>query len=163
MTSFYFFNDFFMISVLEKCIKLLAKMWDLESSKHLKSILSGERTFLVKGDKRYIFPNFGHFFNKIRRGPKLEGSAFANFGYSSETERKSRFEMGNSCGVSLKTGLVPVPPYWGEARFDHFRLSSGVSVLSSGFSMSVVGHIRSLPAKFRYLNVKERSYPGTSG
>ena len=48
---------------------------------------------------------------KIRRGPKLEGSAFANFGYSSETERKSRFEMGNSCGVSLKTGLVPVPPY----------------------------------------------------
>ena len=29
---------------------------------------------------------------KIRRGPKLEGYAFANFGYSSGTEGKSRHE-----------------------------------------------------------------------
>ena len=75
---------------------------------------------LVAQQKFRIFPmhywmsqqvSDGIIFKKIRRGPKLEGSAFANFGYSSETERKSRFEMGNSCGVSLKTGLVPVPPY----------------------------------------------------
>ena len=57
------------------------------------------------------FIKIGFIWLKIRRGPKLEGSAFANFGYSSETERKSRFKMGNSCGVSLKTGLVPVSPY----------------------------------------------------
>ena len=31
---------------------------------------------------------------KIRRGPKLEGYAFTNFGYSSGTEGESRHEMG---------------------------------------------------------------------
>ena len=31
-------------------------------------------------------------FQKIRRGPKLEGCAFANFGNSSETEWESRHE-----------------------------------------------------------------------
>merc|ERR1712004_664854 len=34
--------------------------------------------------------------SKIRRGPKLEGYAFANFGYSSETDGESHHEMGNS-------------------------------------------------------------------
>ena len=43
--------------------------------------------------------------SKIRRGPKLEGYAFANFGYSSGTEGESRHEMGNSCWVSFKTSL----------------------------------------------------------
>ena len=32
---------------------------------------------------------------KIRRGPKLEGYAFANFGYSSETDGESQHKMGN--------------------------------------------------------------------
>ena len=32
------------------------------------------------------------FIRKIRRGPKLEGYAFANFGYSSGTEGKSHHE-----------------------------------------------------------------------
>ena len=32
---------------------------------------------------------------KIRRGPKLEGYAFANFGYSSETDGESHHEMAN--------------------------------------------------------------------
>ena len=32
---------------------------------------------------------------KIRRGPKLEGYAFANFGYSSETDGESHYEMEN--------------------------------------------------------------------
>ena len=36
---------------------------------------------------------------KIRRGPKLEGYAFANFGYSSGTEGELRHEMKNSCWV----------------------------------------------------------------
>ena len=53
--------------------------------------------------------NFGIFhqilYYKIRRGPKLEGYVFANFGYSSGTEGESRHEMGNSCWVSFKTGL----------------------------------------------------------
>ena len=31
---------------------------------------------------------------KIRRGPKLEGYAFANFGYSSGTEGESPCEVG---------------------------------------------------------------------
>ena len=39
---------------------------------------------------------------KIRRGPKLEGYAFANFGYSSETEGELRQKMGNSFWDSLK-------------------------------------------------------------
>ena len=39
---------------------------------------------------------------KIRRGPKLEGYAFANFGYSSGTEGESCHEMGNSFWVSFK-------------------------------------------------------------
>ena len=43
---------------------------------------------------------------KIRRGPKLEGYAFANFGYSSGTEGESRHEMENSSWVSFKNGLV---------------------------------------------------------
>ena len=38
---------------------------------------------------------------KIRRGPKLEGYAFANFGYSSETDGESHHEMGNSFWVSF--------------------------------------------------------------
>ena len=33
-------------------------------------------------------------FEKIRRGPKLEGYAFANFGYSSGTEGESPCEVG---------------------------------------------------------------------
>ena len=39
---------------------------------------------------------------KIRRGPKLEGYAFANFGYSSETEGESGHKMGNSFWDSFK-------------------------------------------------------------
>ena len=34
-------------------------------------------------------------YKKIRRGPKLEGYAFANFGYSSGTDGESRQEMKN--------------------------------------------------------------------
>ena len=41
------------------------------------------------------------FFLKIRRGPKLEGYAFANFGYSSETDGESHHKMGNSIWVSI--------------------------------------------------------------
>ena len=33
------------------------------------------------------------FLSKIRRGPKLEGYAFANFGFSSETDGESHHEM----------------------------------------------------------------------
>ena len=40
--------------------------------------------------------------DKIRRGPKLEGYAFANFGYSSETDGESRHKMGNSIWDSFK-------------------------------------------------------------
>ena len=39
--------------------------------------------------------------NRIRRGPKLEGYAFANFGYSSETDGESHHEMGNSVWISF--------------------------------------------------------------
>ena len=35
-----------------------------------------------------------HISLKIRRGPKLEGYAFANFGYSSGTEGESPCEVG---------------------------------------------------------------------
>ena len=38
---------------------------------------------------------FLSFHEKIRRGPKLEGYEFANFGYSSETDGESHHEMGN--------------------------------------------------------------------
>ena len=40
---------------------------------------------------------------KIRRGPKLEGYAFANFGYSSGTVGESRHEMKIRVGFLLKT------------------------------------------------------------
>ena len=43
---------------------------------------------------------------KIRRGPKLEGYALANFGYSSGTEWESRHEIGNSCSVSFKRPVL---------------------------------------------------------
>ena len=44
----------------------------------------------------------GEFYiEKIRRGPKLEGYAFANFGYSSETDGESHHEIGNSFWVSF--------------------------------------------------------------
>ena len=37
---------------------------------------------------------------KIRRGPKLEGCAFANFGNSSGTEGESRHEINWKIGVN---------------------------------------------------------------
>ena len=90
------------------------------------------------------------FWTKIRRGPKLEGYAFANFGYSSGTEGESRHEIGNSCWVSFKSslyfqslrveersdqitsGLVPVSLCDAETRSGHFRFSSGLSMLRRG-------------------------------
>ena len=68
---------------------------------------------LVKNTEYYTLPNFlsaarahqrkerrsssqsPRKVKKIRRGPKLEGYAFANFGYSSETAGEAHHEMGN--------------------------------------------------------------------
>ena len=38
--------------------------------------------------------SFHYFSSKIRRGPKLEGYAFANFGYSSGREGESPYDVG---------------------------------------------------------------------
>ena len=53
----------------------------------------------------------GDFLLKIRRGPKLEGDAFTNFGYSSGTVGESRHENWFSSGLSvLRRGKIrPLP------------------------------------------------------
>ena len=48
----------------------------------------------------------GRNYVKIRRGPKLEGYAFANFGYSSETDGESPHEMGINFGLSKCCALT---------------------------------------------------------
>ena len=58
--------------------------------------------------------------------------------------------------VEQKALSKPVSPCWGEVRSDHFRFSSGLSVLSRD-------QIRSLLDYFRSLHVKERSDPVISG
>ena len=42
---------------------------------------------------------------KIRRGPKLEGCAFTNFGNSSGTEGESRHEMLARRGILMRITL----------------------------------------------------------
>ena len=50
--------------------------------------------------------SFKNLSSKIRRGPKLEGYAFANFGYSSETDGESHHEMGINFGLSKCCALT---------------------------------------------------------
>ena len=50
---------------------------------------------------------------KIRRGPKLEGYAFANFGNSSETEGESRPFLKRKAGKMLFSCHTPKTQYRG--------------------------------------------------
>ena len=55
-----------------------------EFENHSKSLIKKKHFFQIKNT--FDFYHFRREMEKIRRGPKLEGCAFANFGNSSVTE-----------------------------------------------------------------------------
>ena len=58
----------------------------------LVSIHENVKFYLVKANQKVKITRLIKILSKIRRGPKLEGYAITNFGYSSGTEGKSHHE-----------------------------------------------------------------------